>query len=165
MITADNNGRLILSDGGDPRAAYAGLNALSPVLMGLTLPLVGFMVLAPMAFQRSGPILVVLLMLLFFVALVVFVVSVFFKGPIVALAANPGSGMLEIYRAGPFATSQERIDTDDVADLKVTTVYDDDGYAIRLPHLVLEDGATVEIPMMLDDSDVRLFRKVLGLAV
>jgi hypothetical protein len=163
MITADDDGRIILSESGDPRVAYAGMNALSPVLMGLTLPLVFFMTLAPMAFQRSGPILVVLLMLLFLVALVVFVVSVFFKGPVTALAAQPGEGVLEIYRAGPFATSQDRIDADDIADLRLATFYDDDGYATRVPQIMLEDGATVELTIAVDETDVRQFREVLGL--
>ena len=165
MITAERaSGRLILSEGGDPRVAYAGMNALSPVLLGLTLPLVVFMVATPMAFKRAGPILVILLVLLFLVALVVFLVSVFCKGPVTALALAPGAEVLEIYRAGPFATSQDRIDLVDIADLRIATFYDDDGYASRIPELVLEDGSTLHVPIGVDDGEVAQFRAALGLA-
>ena len=141
-----------------------GMRWLSPTLVGFTLPLVVAMIAFPVLATEGRMVIEILLMVLLLLSIAAYAVSVLMPGALVGFVINKGARTVTLVREGPFANTTTTLAFTDIAGLRATTRYDDDGYGVAVTELVTRAGETVELPLALTPAEVDAGRTALGLA-
>lgn len=142
--------------------AYSGLHAMSPILIGFTLPCIGIALLAPRTLAGLQLTALALLVLAALAATVLFIVSVFSSGRIAGIVVDPVARNVEIISIGTFARRVEVIACADVATLRVASHYDRDGYKSLITELVLKSGDAIILPMLPSEAELKAVRIALA---
>lgn len=161
-LAFDEN-RLVLSDGTGAGRAGLDLQALSPVLIGFMSPWVVLLTLDPTSLQHTRFTAVLVLILVFVLAAVVFVHSAFTPGRSTAATFDPDARTATITRRGAFASRCRTIPFDDIDAIELVTTYDDDGYPTQTPELHLASGEIVPLPAGTGVAQLDMVGRLLGL--
>ena len=146
---------------GNPEA-YSGLHAISPMLIGFSLPCIAVVWLAPPSLVGLRALVTMLLVVVALAATIVFALSVFASGRIAAVVFDAQSRAVELVSTGTFARRTEKIPFADVATIRATTRYDRDGYKSVSTELVLKSGESIPLPVMPSETEMRSARAMLA---
>ncbi len=151
---------------GDYHAAtaetYAGRHALLPVLLGLSLPLLAVILFDASDAGTARKISVIMLGMVFIVASVISIISIFNPGPVVAVTLDPRTQHAEIVWAGPFASRRVNLPFRQIAGAEMDIHYDDDGYSWCEPVLILDTGDVIALPEATSTADINAMNTALG---
>ncbi len=159
-------GRLVLSDGTiDPEAGRVqGLaNAASPVILGLVAPILLMMVIDPSMLRHAQFLIVAVLIPMLFISIGLYAFSVFNPGEVAGLIADPSRRILEVVQSNWFATRRTELPFNEVGAIRLTSVYDHDGYAVQRGEIELQSGTRIELPAGLGSSEVNALKLAVGL--
>jgi len=159
-------GQLVLVDETAEAATtggYRGAQALVPILIGLSLPIVLFTLFDPRALGNARLVLHMIMMAIALVAATLFVLSITNPGTVVLASFDTVRRTVELVRSGTYANNVLTIPFDRVASIRIDTVYDDDGYYQRHGVLQLISGDTHRLPAGTTDADIREIRAATGL--
>lgn len=158
--------RLVLADPGVEHTApgaYKGLHALVPILIGLSAPIVLFMLFDPRALGNVRLIAHILMLAVVLIAATMFFLSAMNPGHIVEVAFDPARRTVDLVQSGAFANKVTTIRFDQVQTARIETAYDDDGYQQRIAVIVLKNRETYQLPAGTTDGDIAAVRATLGL--
>jgi hypothetical protein len=136
---------------------------LSPVLIGLSAPIVFGLMMFPSALENASVVLTAFLLVLLLICIAAYTVSVFVPGEVSGLLVDRGDRQIELITNGMFATGRRAIVFEDIADLRMAKQYDHDGYAVDLAELRLIGGEVITLPSSISPSDINVARRALGL--
>ncbi len=144
--------------------SYAGLHAMVPILIGLSIPLFLFTLAEPRALQDTRFIVLALLFIMSIVTAAIFVLSILRPGTTQSVSFHPGRAVADVVRTGRFAHSVYTIPFSRIRAVRIETRYDDDGYATQFPVMVLAPRELIELPATTSPADVAAIRQMIGLA-
>lgn len=149
--------------GSTATTSRSALSWLSPVIIGITAPAIGAILLFPAVAAQSGALIAVLLGLALLVSVFAYTATVFVPSDPVGLQIDKRARLVTVFLASPFAIKQTALDFADVASLRFATFYDQDGYSESGAELTTYDGQTIEFIADLTRSDVDTARRAIGL--
>jgi hypothetical protein len=141
----------------------AKLQSLSPMLFGGVLPVVLTVIYDPFGLGNMSRLLVPVLVLAMMIAVGLYAVSVMLPGELAAVVIDPAARMARMTYQGVFASRTIEIPLGEIAGIKSTTHYDDDGYRYDLSILTLRDGERLVLPQSVTAQQIKAVRAVLGL--
>ena len=141
------------------RAAHA--HALAPVLLGLLAPMLLFLIIDPRALRDASLIAHIYLVVIFVIASVAYLISVFETPESTGLLADQTDRQITVEKTGLLSRSKIEIPFADVASVRMDTRYDDDGYYTSMPVLVLKTRETVQLPVGTTEADIATLRAML----
>jgi hypothetical protein len=152
--------------GADPQSEQPRTLAwLLPALIGVSAPMVLAMLFAPSMMVRAEIIvLIVALTAAFVVATIAFGAALLLPASVSTAVFDRERRSLDIYRSSIFATRVSSIPFDRIKAVRMTPHYDDDGYSVDVPELVLVDGSAQALPGDTSVRDIAAIRALLGLA-
>ena len=136
---------------------------LSPVLIGLTAPIVFLMVALPDSVRHAQAVAGLMLFSAFLAASIAYALSVLEPGAVAGVELDPAAREVIVVQQGKFAAKRTRIRFDRIVSLRVAVRYDDDGYRSENPEFVLRDGNVLELPAQASAADVKAIRATIGL--
>lgn len=164
MLAEITNDRIVLGDLGAAQAErHINLHAASPILIGLTVPMVAVYILDPGALQHARLMLPLLLVSLFFVSLVLFAHALLIPGDVKAVAFDATARRVNLVREGLFSKNNLDIPFSQVAGLRMNRDYDGDGYDTVTAQLVLVTRDVVDLPEGTTEADLATIRRATGL--
>ncbi|MEL6374902.1 MAG: hypothetical protein AAFR04_13155 [Pseudomonadota bacterium] len=122
------------------------LQIASPVLFGLTAPVIVLGLLQPSILQHATFLITLMLGCSFLVCVAIYIFSVLTVGETVAVTLDRRANVVEVLRQGPFAQRAEGIALDQVARAEMAQVYDRDGYATLSAQLDLRGAPAEALP-------------------
>ncbi len=158
--------RFVLSDGTlDPLSGRAAgfINSAAPILIGLIAPVLMLLLIDPHAVWYAPFLLPTVLFPLAAFSIAVYMYCVLNPGNVVAVVADPVTRTLELVQSNFFATRRTKLGFDEIATLRLSTEYDQDGYSAERAELHLQNGERVHLPSVTDKAEVLSLRSVLGL--
>ncbi len=144
-------------------ARIGGMRWLSPALIGLTLPFVLTLVAFPVLIGEGRVLIELILLMLMIVAVAAYAVTVVRPGVLTGIVIDETAQTLTLVREGPFANKTETLYFDEIANLRQSKRFDDDGYAALVTELTTKSGQTVELPLPLSQADIASSRRAIGL--
>lgn len=165
MAAFTDGNRLLVSASDNGGTAHSGmkLHAIAPVLLGLAAPVIVFSLASPAFLIHARFLIFVLLGALFLAATVLFAISLLSDGPLSTIIVDRDQRRLDLVHSGAVATKSRSINFADIALLRLTTQYDDDGYRFSAPELVLRDGTKMQLPIAMTEAEVKATRAAIGL--
>jgi hypothetical protein len=165
MASTSRETRVLLAGDGGAGAVASGLNlhAIAPILIGLAAPVIVLSLMSPAFLAHARFLILALLCGLFLVATVLFAMSLLLHGPLSALSIDTEGRAIELVYSGMFANKGVQIPFSDIASLKLTTHYDDDGYRFAAPELVLRNGSRMLLPIAASEMELQAARRLIGL--
>lgn len=156
---------LVLLDPDNPRAArpYAGLHAVSPILLGFVTPFLLLLLIAPRAFMNLGTIAFAILALVMLTSTVIFLHGIYNRGQVAAITFDPLRGAIDIVETGLFARTVTSLPFIDVAEYRTTIHYDREGTAFPKSQIVLRTGESIILPIVPTPGQLATIRALLGL--
>ncbi len=136
-------------------------HALPPILLGLTAPMLLFLLIDPRAITNASVIAHVYMIALFVVASAAYLISLFESGEVSGVIIDRASKTVTVERTGLLAKTQMEIPFADVATVRTETYYDCDGYKTLVPVLVLTTRELLHLPAGTTDGDVAAIRAIL----
>ena len=165
QVYSVENHLAIFEGGVDPEAGQliGASNSAAPLVIGLVLPILLFLLIDPLALLHAPFILSTILfpMLLFSVA--VYTYCVFDPGAVVGVVADGASRALEVVQANFFATRRTRIERDDIVSLQLGPAFDKYGVVEPQAILVLQSGQHIGLPVVTTAREVDALKSVVGL--
>lgn len=149
---------------GDELSSYAGYHALVPILIGLSIPLSLYVLAVPDAIKDSRFAVMMLLVLITVVTGAIFLISILRPGATMTVRFDGNRRVAEIVRSGTFAHSVYTVPFARIQSVRIETRYDDDGYGVMQPVMILKPREAVELPPTTTPADVARIRELIGLA-
>ncbi len=144
-------------DGKELRSGF-NMQMLSPILVGLAAPFAAMTWLFPQS-QSSGRIVAVMLLLIFVVAAILLILSVFTPKSMSMVIVHQEQRMLEVISKSPFATAREMVPFADVASVAIVRSFDDDGYPSPIGELTLRNGDRLALPQGVEEAKLVALRE------
>jgi hypothetical protein len=139
------------------------VSAIAPILIGLSAPVIAFSLLSPQFVAHGRFLLIALMTALLLVATLMFVASLLLDGPLTSVVVDPERRSLVLVHTSPVASKYRAVPFGDIAALRLTYQYDDDGYRYAAPELVLRDGERQLLAIAMSEGEVRAIRAAIGL--
>jgi len=152
----------VLELGADGSDRSSALSWLSPVIVGLIAPAIATMFLVPTFAANSGTFITVLLLIALVVCVIAYAASAFVPGDPIGLELDRETRTVTIITASPFAVKRRKLDASEIAALRFSTVYDQDGYSENAVLLTTHDDETFEIAGDISPDHVDEARRILG---
>ena len=156
--------RLVLGDD-QIRGRVSGrfnFHMLSPILLGLSAPMLVIAVIDPSIIQHGRTILFALLASMLMVATVLFAASLLWPGDVTAIIVDAKARKVEFVQSGLLATSTVEVHFDQIAAIGLASRFDDDGYPFSQPEIQLRDGQRVALPEGSTTESIAAAKRVLG---
>ena len=131
--------------GFDP-SAYSGVHALAPISLGLAVPALALLYAVPEMIAYWALMISLYLLVIFVLTGVIFVRSVFRAESIAEVRFDALAKTVVLTRKGSFGNTVEILTIDSVADAYFHVRYDDDGYKVVEPRILLKSGEAFVIP-------------------
>jgi len=160
-----SEGRLVLANAELSAARPLGLQATSMVLIGLAAPVIVFAIVDPMLLHHGRLMVLAMLMPALFVAVGVYAYSVLMPGEVASIIVDREQRRLEVQRQGSFAARSESLAFDDIAQLRLSRHYDDDGYAWTEAQIMLRSGASILLSNMSAERELNMLAAAIGVRV
>jgi hypothetical protein len=141
------------------------LRWLPSALIGLGGPLALVLVVFPQALEHGQALLIGILMAMLIVCVAAYALTVLFPGDVTGVAVDRENRQFEIVREGAFAMSSKALAFDEVADIRMSTHCDRDGYSMKVAEIVTFGGANVVLPSATTTTEIAALRRAAGLAV
>lgn len=141
------------------RAAHR--HALPPILLGLLAPMLLFLLIDPRAVTNASLIAHVYMFAIFIVASSAYLISVFETGEVTSTTVDKALRTVVVERTGLLAKSSSEFAFADIATVRIESRYDDDGYQMAIPVLVLTTREVVPLPAGTTETDVATMRAML----
>ena len=150
----------------DDTSNWHGINLqfLTPLLLGLLLPLVAINYLDPTALRYWKLPIFLFLVTMFFVCTGLFAYTAHFPGKIHTLVLHRDERMLELVWRNMISTTTQLVPFSDISALRVRNDYDRDGYAVPLAELVLRSKSPIVLPEGTTAQQLVPLRAAIGLA-
>lgn len=142
-------------------AKYAGWHALSPILIGLALPLALFLIAKPAVLENTRALVSLIMFVIALLAGAVFIASLLQPGTTVAVTFNRDRRMAEVIRAGLFAHVVYAVPFARIVAVRIETHYDDDGYKTNLPRMILTPREIIDLPASATPRDIAAINQIL----
>lgn len=158
--------RLVLDlTDGDDHSTWRGINLqyLTPLLLGLLLPLIAINYVDPTALRYWKLPIFLFLLAMFVLCTALFFYSAHFPGTINALVLHREERMVEIVWRNMISTTTQLVPFSDISALRVRNDYDQDGYAIPVAELVLRSKEPIRLPDGTTSEQLRPLRAAIGL--
>lgn len=158
--------RVVFSDGGvDPGTATAAgfTNAASPVVIGLVLPILLFLMIDPLVLLNAPFLITTILSPLLMFSVAVYTYCVMNPGHIVAVVADGQARIVELVQVNFFATRRTAIPYHDISSVRLASAYDQDGYGVQQAELVLTSGEHATLPVVTTAAEVQALKSAIGL--
>jgi hypothetical protein len=159
--------RLVLSDGTiDPVSGRAArvCNAVSPLVLGLVVPLAVLVLVDPGTLRHGRFLLFAVMVPILLASVAIYVYSVFNPGDVSGIVADGSRRIVELHQANAFTCRRSEIPFAEVAAVQTARRYDRDGYAVERAELVLKSGEVVALSAAFGPAEVAALRHRLGLA-
>ena len=149
----------------DEASNWKGFNfqLLSPLLLGLLLPLMAANYMNPEAMRHLKMPIFLFLVGMFFLCTALFFYTAHFPGQLHSIAVHRDQRTVEITWRSMLATTSQVVPFDDITALRCRNSYDDDGYSQAVAELVLRSRGAVELPAGTDEEQMRPLRAAIGL--
>lgn len=158
--------RLVLewSDGANTSNLW-GLNLqfLTPLLLGLLVPLIAVNYVAPDSMRHLKTPIFVVLVAMFAICSILFFITAHFPGKIHAVVVHREERTVEIVFRSMLATSSQFVPFSDISSLRARNSYDDDGYAEVAAEIVLYAQPPIRLPEGTTEAELRPLRAAIGL--
>lgn len=158
--------RLVLAigdEGAGERRASFDFQLLSPLLLGLLVPFMAAGYYDPEAMSHLRFPIVIFLLIMFFVCTGLFFYTHHVPGRIASISVDRERRMIEIEWRNPLTTASQVVPFEDITALRVRNEYDDDGYAVQVPELVLRSRPPIRLPEGTQEAHLRPLRAAIGL--
>lgn len=159
-MTASANAQEQFGMNGKPR--FGRLQLLLPVLIGLSAPVLALLVVDPRALASFSVMIQIYLIALLIIATIAFVISIFDQGDVTNVIFDRTSKIVIIERTGLLARKLTEVPFVDIANIRIETRYDDDGYQAAVPFLTLSTHETIQLPAGTGEVEVAAMRAILG---
>lgn len=158
-------GRIELADPDfvDRLRTYSGMHAISPVLIGLSMPCVAIAIFAPRGYNVLQAAAFAVLCIVMLVATTIFALSVFNSGRVAAVAFDIAGRRLELISIATFARRTETVPFSSIADVRVNTRYNRAGRAFVTTEVVMRTGEVMVLPVAPSDAELRAVRLAIAL--
>ena len=161
------DGDLLVLELGDQAAERPGrafdFQLLSPLLLGLLVPFIAAHYFDPEALRPVKWFIGAVLVLTFVVCSALFFYTHHYPGKINSLVIDRENRTMEIVWCNLMATSSQIVPFQDISALRVRNDYDDDGYLLPRPELVLRSRPPIALPDSISDAALRPLRAAIGL--
>jgi hypothetical protein len=159
-----NNSRFVLgNDQSQGRVSGRfNLHMLSPILLGLSAPMLVIGVIDPAIIQHGRAIIFALLASMLMVTTVLFAASLLWPGDVTAIIVDAKARKVEFVQSGLLATSTVEVHFDQIAAIGLASRFDDDGYPFSQPEIQLRDGQRVALPEGSTAETIAAARRALG---
>ncbi len=163
--TAAESHLAVFADGVDPEAGQliGASNAAAPLVIGLVLPILLFLLIDPLALLHAPFILSTILLPMLMFSVAVYAYCVLNPGNVVGVVAERGARALIIVQANFFATRRTTIERDEIVTLQMGPAQDKYGVVEPRAILVLQSGQQIGLPVVTADSEVRALKSIIGL--
>ena len=145
---------------GQPR--FGRWHILMPVLVGLVAPVCALLLVDPRALASFSVMIQIYLIALLIVATIAFVISVFDQGEVTKVTFDKSSKVVIVERTGLLARKMTEVPFVDIANIRIETRYDDDGYQNAVPFMTLSNHETIQLPVGTGEVEVAAMRAILG---
>ena len=139
------------------------LHWLSPVLIAVAAPAIALLVAAPSSVANARVLVVAVLFAVFLVAATAYVLSVLLPGSVSRIEMSAAARTVRLTQRGLLATSATTIPFTRIANVRVATRYDDDGFGADVAELVLIDGTAIGLPSATSPEDLTALKQAIGL--
>ena len=154
----------VLIIGDRDRAANSRiLHWLSPVLIAVAAPTIAVIVAAPASISGARTIVMLLLFAAFLVAGTAYVLSVLLPGTVSRIEVCSDEREVRLTQKGLLASNATAIPFARIANVRVATRYDDDGYGADVAELVLLNGTAIALPASASSDEITALKRAIGL--
>ena len=143
-------------------AAYSGVHAIAPILLGLSVPALAMLYVFPEMVAYGALLICVYLLAIFVIASVIFIRAVFNAQEVAEVRFDSRSKMLAITRKGSFGNTVAEFPFDMIADAYLRVSYDDDGYKSVVPEMRLKDGEVFGLPGDVTAAELEAVRRTIA---
>ena len=148
--------------GVDGQTRVGRLHVLMPILVGLVAPVCALLVVDPRALASFSVMIQIYLIALLIIATIAFVISIFDQGDVTKVIFDRANKVVIVERTGLLARKLTEIPFVDIANIRIETRYDDDGYQAAVPFLTLSTHETIPLPVGTGEVEVAAMRAILG---
>ncbi len=145
---------------GKPR--FGRWHLLMPVLIGLIAPVLALLLVDPRALASFSVMIQIYLIALLIVATGAFVISIFDQGDVTKVIFDRTSKVVIIERTGLLSRKLTEVPFIDIANIRIETRYDDDGYKAAVPVMTLSSRETIQLPAGTGEVEVAAMRAIVG---
>jgi hypothetical protein len=147
--------------GGSARSGF-NLHMLSPILIGLTLPVLVIGLIDPAALRHVRGFVLMMLVAGFVMATVLFALSLLWQGEVAAVVFNKATQKIEFVQTGMLANTGVEIHFDQVASIGIASRFDPDGYPFSQAEIQLRDGQHIALPAGTTPQKIADALRILG---
>lgn len=150
----------------DGVSTWRGINLqyLTPLLLGLLLPLIAINYFDPHALRYWKLPIFLFLLAMFAVCSALFFYSAHFPGTIKAVVLHREERMVELVWRNMISTTTQLVPFSDISALRVRNDYDPEGYAVPVAELVLRSTQPIRLPPGTTAEQLLPLRAVIGLS-
>ncbi len=159
-MTASANPHEPFGMNGKPR--FGRWHLLMPVLIGLIAPVLALLLVDPRALASFSVMIQIYLIALLIVATGAFVISIFDQGDVTKVIFDRTSKVVIIERTGLLSRKLTEVPFVDIANIRIETRYDDDGYTAAVPVMTLSSRETIQLPAGTGEVEVAAMRAIVG---
>ncbi|MEQ1647354.1 MAG: hypothetical protein ABL898_02110 [Hyphomicrobiaceae bacterium] len=136
---------------------------LSPILIGLSLPTLFTLVFLQDSIAQIRTLILLIMIIALAISIFAYVMTVLLPGDPTSLNVIVSKRHIEVVLVGPFAATKRLISFEDVATLRTTVRYDDDGYSENVAELTTLDGEVFTLAMSQSSVEFQAARQAMGL--
>lgn len=157
--------KIVLGTTETGRSAVRGFNMhmLSPIILGLSSPLLMIGLFDPGALRHGRLVILALLVSLLVLSTVLFALSLVWPGETTSVIFHIKTRKVEFVQSGLLANSSVEVHFDQIASIGVASRFDRDGYPFTQAEVRLRDGQRVALPPGTKPATVATARQALGL--
>ncbi len=138
------------------------LHMLSPILLGLTVPMMVIGIIDPTIIQNGRVFIFALLASMLMVATLLFAASLVWPGDVTAIIVDAKARKVEFVQSGLLGTSSVEVHFDQITAIGLASRFDDDGYPFTQPEIQLRDGQRVALPAGSTAEAISAARRAFG---
>ncbi len=144
------------------QARFGRWHLLMPVLIGLTAPVLALLVVDPRALASFSVMIQIYLIAMLIIATGAFVISIFDQGEVTKVVFDKESKLVIVEKTGLLARKSIEVPFVDIANIRIETRYDDDGYKAAVPVLTLSSRETIQLPAGTGEAEIAAMRAIIG---
>lgn len=156
--------RLTLTSSAEQGVDHTGFNLhmLSPIMVGLTIPMLVVGFIDPSSLQQGRSVLFMLLAAIFVLTTILFGLSLLWQGELTAVIFHNQQRKIEFVQSGLLANTSSDVTFDQVVTIGIASRFDEDGYPYSQAEIQLRDGQRIALPAGVTSEMIAAARRALG---
>ena len=165
VLREDGRDLVLHSTDYQPCAIASKLTLRSGIAMalGLITPVAVFALIDPRVLTNAQFMIVLVLGCAMIACIFMYVCSLLSPGQVKAVVFDRRNRKLVMEHQGSFASTSKEIDLDQISSVQMVHDYDQDGYGVTMPMIVLKSREGLALPEGTEDSHLQVLRSRLGL--